>query len=158
MMIRQKKKAARRNSGKGFTLIELLVVVAVIGIISALAVPNLQRAINRSRETATEAEIMKMIESVKLFKSDTEDCIEGYDADDFADWARENEYYKDLTLTDGWGNDYDIWLYCSSWMSGYEYVIIFSGGADGEIWTTDDVTYIYYPPVWDGWYSTGMFD
>ena len=153
------KKKNRRHRGRalGFTLIELLVVVAVIGIISALAVPNLQRAINRSRETATEAEILKMVESVKLFKSDTEECIPGRNADDFAEWCVENEYFKDLALTDGWGNDYDIWLYCNQRI-GYEYVFIFSGGADGRIWTTDDVIYLYYPPFWDQWYRTGSFD
>lgn len=148
---------ALRGGTAGFTLIELLVVVAVIGIITALAVPNLQRAINRTRETATEAEILKMIESVKLFKSDTEDCIPGRTEDDYAEWAEGNEYFKDLTLTDGWGNDYDIWLYCNR-HSGYEYVFIFSGGVDGEIWTTDDVVYLYYPPFWDRWYRTGSFD
>lgn len=156
-MGRNRKRDRRGGGAAGFTLIELLVVVAVIGIISALAVPNLQRAINRSRETATEVEILKMIESVKLFKSDTEDCIPGRTEDDFAEWAVENEYFKDLTLTDGWGNDYDIWLYCNA-RYGREYVFIFSGGADGRIWTTDDVIYLYYPPYWDQWYRTGSFD
>lgn len=151
------KRKDRRAGAAGFTLIELLVVVAVIGIISALAVPNLQRAITRSRETATEVEIMKMIESVKLYRADTEDCIPGSNENHFAEWAVENEYFKNPVLTDGWGNEYDIWLYCNQ-RFGNEYVFIFSGGADGEIWTTDDVVYLYYPPYWDTWYRTGTFD
>ena len=42
---------------KGFTLIELLIVVAIIGIIAAIAVPNLLTAIQRSKRSRTVADI-----------------------------------------------------------------------------------------------------
>jgi type II secretion system protein G len=42
----------KRNS-KGFTLIELLIVVAIIGIIVAIAIPNLLNAIQRAKQKRT---------------------------------------------------------------------------------------------------------
>jgi type II secretion system protein G len=55
---------------KGFTLIELLIVVAIIGIIAAIAIPNLLNAINRGRQKRTMADIRSIGTALEAYSVD----------------------------------------------------------------------------------------
>ena len=55
---------------KGFTLIELLIVVAIIGIIAAIAIPNLLNAIQRGKQKRTMADMRSIATAVEAFSVD----------------------------------------------------------------------------------------
>jgi prepilin-type N-terminal cleavage/methylation domain-containing protein len=153
----QKTTPRRDRSGNraGFTLIELLVVVVVIGIISVLAVPNLQRAMNITKETHSETEILKMLEAVRLYRADTEVFITARNAAQFKTWAEAQGYYKALDINDGWGNQYEMTIRHNRIRCR---VFIRSFGMDGRRGNRDDIYYRYQPPQYDEWQRTGAYD
>src|SRR5262245_26138382 len=52
-----RRRALPRRGQTGFTLIELLIVVAIIGLIAAIAIPNLRNAMNKAKQSKTLADI-----------------------------------------------------------------------------------------------------
>ena len=93
----------RKN--RGFTLIELLIVVAIIGIIAAIAIPNLLNAINRGRQKRSMADIRTMGTAVEAYAVDmafyptfTEAPIPGSTFETHL----EPTYVKTVPRQDGW--------------------------------------------------------
>ena len=59
-----------KRDSKGFTLIELLIVVAIIGIIAAIAIPNLLNAIDRGKQKRTMADMRSIGTAVESYAVD----------------------------------------------------------------------------------------
>jgi len=59
-----------RSVSRGFTLIELLIVVAIIGIISAIAIPNLLNAVDKGKQKRTIADIRTIGSAVEAYSVD----------------------------------------------------------------------------------------
>lgn len=112
MKMHDHERRCRRNS-EGFTLVELLVVLAIIGLIAAIATPQVLRYLGAAKVDTTKAQIRNIQSALELYYIDsgrypsTEEGLSALETkpDSNAGW---NGPYlkKGGGLKDAWGNAY----------------------------------------------------
>ena len=96
-----------KRNAKGFTLIELLIVVAIIGIIAAIAIPNLLNAIDRGKQKRTMADLRSMGTAIEQYSVDNTFYPVAATPAALSDQVTPS-YIRALPAGDGWGNAFEV--------------------------------------------------
>ncbi len=96
-----------RLAQRGFTLIELLIVVAIIGIIAAIAIPNLLNAIDRGKQKRTMADMRSIGTAIESYAVDNNLYPVATSVAQLTA-AVQPIYIKTMPTKDGWSNDWSV--------------------------------------------------
>ena len=128
-----------KRDSKGFTLIELLIVVAIIGIIAAIAIPNLLNAIDRGKQKRTMADMRSIGTAVESYAVDNNVYPTAASAAVLAPLVQPI-YIKTMPLADGWSTAFVVASVTT------EYTVS-SNGKDGAVGGCVAGTPFLSPPV-----------
>jgi type II secretion system protein G len=95
------------RNAKGFTLIELLIVVAIIGIIAAIAIPNLLNAIDRGKQKRTMADLRSLGTAIEEYSIDNNVYPTASDWSTLSGVVSPN-YIRKAPQNDGWGREFTV--------------------------------------------------
>ena len=87
-------KKASKSKVSGFTLIELLVVVLIIGILSAVALPQYQKTVLKSRTTEAWANLSALHTAAKLYCLENPDSSDNLSLSDLSIEVQNSKYFN----------------------------------------------------------------
>ncbi len=121
----------RSHSQAGFTLIELLIVVAIIGVIAAIAIPNLLSAVQRGKQRNTMGNMRTIATALDAYVVDNDNYPNYSGTASLLISSLESTYLKNVPTTDGWGNNL-IYAKLDPATDGSEYILwsLGQGGID----------------------------
>lgn len=94
-------------SVRGFTIIELMLAVAVVAILAAIAIPNYQQYIKKSKRVEVQAHLMSLSQQLASYKL-VNHSFQGMNIDQLGGAAFPQAYpHYRLTLTDAYGAPLD---------------------------------------------------
>jgi len=132
----------KRVFRRGFTLVEILIVVVILGILSAIVVPQFASATEQAQNVATVDQLNKIRKALSLY------------------YVRSNSEYPNITAGVGtWGellaSQYMREAPSNTWIgTGNSKVIVMGTAADTSFQSTHG--WIYNPATGDVW--AGSFD
>ncbi len=121
-----RQRTARRPGVSGFTLIELLIVVAIIGIISAVAIPNLMNAIDKAKQKRTMGDQRGISTAIEAYSTDNARYPLNISSWSVMKPHLNPHFIREPPDNDGWNNDWDA----GTTANGSDYTIS-SLGKDG---------------------------
>jgi type II secretory pathway pseudopilin PulG len=126
------------NHTMGFEQMVLMTVTAPLGIVAAIAIPNMLTAIQKGKQKATMGDMKTIGTAIESYITDTYEAPPGNSLEEIKA-KLEPFYIQKLPLKDAWGNDFH---YKHGTGNKKDEYFIGSGGKDG---------------VFDGWDQTGFY-
>lgn len=127
----------------GFTLVEIMVVIAVMSVLSGVAIPSYVTIKNRARESGTESIMRNTATALEMYRIDNDRYPS---SDEGTKLLEKGSFINHVPEEDLWENQYSY----SSDGNNYTYQ---SSGVDGKSGTEDDIVFQNGTMTADGGYS-----
>jgi general secretion pathway protein G len=126
------------STSRGFSIVELLIVCAVIGLIAAIAIPNLVNAIQRGRQARTIGDMRGLANAVGMYQQDYAKFPVA------SNWINLSEINDILVAYMGGYNANDGWQRPFQYKSDGDTYTLASFGLNGQFdqpWTMGPISY-----------------